>query len=193
MSKGNPYGFWLLHFPSDMDGFRLLGFLVGLARDLGLCQPRPQPGPVSHDTTVQSGLAVTLNGSADAFGTNTYSSANVGILVVDRGLAQCASGSATFIAAAEVQRSQDRHSPRPPSSWISSALISPRFLKAMPVAAMIRKPWMWPRCSSLRLIFCSPGRPKDLVAAATTTYSMIPHRIAPPTSMYLTAISPSSR
>jgi Ca2+-binding RTX toxin-like protein len=101
MKNSSPCGSGLLAFLSGLDDHLLARLLFGFAQELARHQSNHQPTPSSHTMTAESALAVNLYGGADAFGMNTYSSADVDILVVDRGLAQCASGSATFVAAAE--------------------------------------------------------------------------------------------
>lgn len=63
--------------------------------------PRAPSQPATQNVTLQGGLAVTLVGGADAFGTSTLASANVELHILDRGLASMAVGSASFTAIAQ--------------------------------------------------------------------------------------------
>lgn len=70
------------------------------SRRVDFCEPREQCRVTSKLVTVESGLAATLYGGADAFGLDTTASADVNLHVVDRGFVSFALGSATFLAAA---------------------------------------------------------------------------------------------
>lgn len=101
MNAEHLYDLWRLPFLTELNGNYFLRALLGLAHELGLLRQVPCPSPATHVQTAESSLAVTISGGADAFGIDTFASADVSMLVVDRGLAQCTAGSAAFVAVAE--------------------------------------------------------------------------------------------